>query len=207
MTAKSVALILCSCAALLGCTSTALNGGDDGGPKLDLAPRVPVYHRAAAIACPSSRPAYDCMVQNGAPSTCAKDIDCTKGMNGRCVGSGRNGCNCSYDTCVTDKDCGAGQLCDCRDRWYLGANGPNTCMPGNCIVDADCGPHGFCSPSLDPGCGAFIGVTGWYCHTAQDTCLDDGDCVGRVDGGFGPPFCGYRPELHYWACSATQCVG
>jgi hypothetical protein len=137
---------------------------------------------------------------------CNADSQCTAGTNGRCVGNGHDGCSCSYDTCSTDADCPSGQLCDCRDLWHYGSNGPNSCLPSNCRVDADCGPGGYCSPSLDSGCGLYLGVTGWFCHTAHDTCVNDSECAG-LDGGFGAPFCAYHPEAGHWACSTTQCAG
>jgi hypothetical protein len=183
-----------------GCAGNGLPPGKQFG--------APLVHRATASTCPSTRPAYNCG-QNapaGAPFTCHLDSDCTSGTNGRCVGNGHDGCSCSYDSCATDADCASGQLCDCRDQWHYGSNGPNQCLPSNCRTDADCGPNGYCSPSLDPGCGAFAGVTLWHCHTPQDTCVNDSDCA-NLDGGFGQAYCGYRPDVGHWACSTTQCAG
>lgn len=171
----------------------------------NLQPREPLVHRATAGACPTTRAAANCNVSTGGAS-CAADSECTGGTNGRCVGNSHDGCSCSYDTCSTDGDCTADQLCACRNDWHYGPDGPNVCLPSNCRVDADCGVGGYCSPSLDPGCGAYFGVTLWRCHTAKDKCVDDADCT-NLDGGYGAPFCGYSPELGYWACSTTQCVG
>lgn len=62
------------------------------------------------------------------------------------------------------------------------------CMPGNCRVDSDCeSGGGYCSPSQNAGlfvcsdgcsgtCGG--GLTGYYCHTAADECVNDCDCAG-----------------------------
>jgi hypothetical protein len=181
---------------LIGCNGNGLGNKTFG---------VPLVHRATAGMCSSDRPAYNCGLMLG-PMTCTADSDCTAGAEGRCVGNGHDGCSCSYDTCVTDADCAANQLCDCRSDWHYGANGPNRCLPSDCRTDADCGPGGYCSPSMDPGCGRYFGVTLWRCHTPGDTCVNDSDCAG-TDGGWGTPFCGWRPEVGHWACAVTQCVG
>ena len=122
------------------------------------------------------------------------------------VGNGHDGCSCSYDTCVVDSDCKTGELCDCRSPWHYGDKGPARCLPGNCRTDADCGTDGYCSPSMDFGCGAYLGVTGWFCHTPADSCTNDSDCK-NLDGGWGTPFCCYRPEVGRWACSTSMCAG
>jgi hypothetical protein len=172
--------------------------------------KVPVVHRPTAPVCTSTtRPVYNCgqHITPQPPNVmCSLDSDCQTGADGRCTGNAHDGCTCTYDTCTSDADCAAGQLCDCRSTWRYGANGPNVCLTSNCRVDADCGAGGYCSPSLDPGCGAYLGVTGWYCHTADDSCVNDSDCQG-LDGGFGTPFCGYHPEVGHWVCSVGQCVG
>src|SRR5262245_5175911 len=116
------------------------------GPQMS---SVPLVHRPSAPTCPSDRPTYDCGKQVMVPPvSCHLDSDCGSGSNGRCVGNGHDGCSCSYDTCTTDADCPSGQLCDCRDLWHYGTNGPNQCLPSNCRVDSDCGPGGYCSPTL-----------------------------------------------------------
>lgn len=189
----------------MGCKTALSNSASDGGGDGGGGKREPLIHRPTAEACPTSRPAYNCNV-SGPPATCSADSDCSAGTNGRCVGNGHDGCSCSYDTCATDGDCGSDQLCSCRQAWHYGDNGPNQCLVSNCRVDADCGTGGYCSPSFDAQCGSYFGVTGWYCHTEKDKCLDDRDCTG-LDGGFGAAFCGYQPALGYWACATTQCVG
>jgi hypothetical protein len=55
----------------------------------------------------------------------------------------------------------------------------------NCQVDSDCGPGGFCSPSrfdINSSVDA-IGVlgggmilSGYFCHTSEDYCVNDSDC-------------------------------
>lgn len=192
-----------------GCGTALQRGDDDGGTIVDMAKpsKEPLIHRPTADACTATRAPFNCDISgSGAPAECSVDSECTQGQNGRCVGNPHDGCSCSYDQCVTDADCGSNQLCSCRQDWHYGAGGPNVCMMSNCRVDADCGAGGYCSPSYDAQCGAYFGVTGWFCHTKKDECVNDSDCA-QVDGGWSAPFCGYRPEVGHWACSTTQCVG
>jgi hypothetical protein len=174
-------------------------------------PAVPLKHRPTATSCVVPRPSENCTTPDmglmGVPSDCSGDISCNQGPNGRCTGDPHDGCHCTYDTCGTDADCMPGTLCDCRDAWWKGRpEGPSQCLPSDCRVDADCGVNGYCSPSLDPGCGVYFGVTLWHCHTAQDECVNDSDCAG-VDGAYAPPFCAYKQEVGHWACTVTQCAG
>jgi collagen type I alpha len=174
--------------------------------------RVPAKHRASAVACSTDRPAGACPAANGsgAPSptlTCTKDGDCTAGANGRCLPLGRVvGCSCSYDTCTTDADCAQmGGPCVCRpDAQGVVApttSAANMCLAGNCRVDADCGAGGYCSPTLG-SCGNYGGVTGYYCHTTKDTCVDDSDCAAKSAGD-----CRYNPAISGWDCESTECAG
>src|SRR5207237_924742 len=48
--------------------------------------------------------------------------------------------------------------------------GDNFCVAGNCRIDSDCGINGFCSASGEPS------IVGYFCHTPQDTCINDNDC-------------------------------
>jgi hypothetical protein len=129
---------------------------------------------------------------------------------------------CSYDVCSGDSDCPAREPCECRaSASDLTAN---VCVTGsNCQVDSDCGPGGYCSPSqvgvlcfcpspalcgdaggcsefVDGGwvqvpcsCGDACGH-GYFCHTCNDTCVDDSDC-----GGHGT--CNYDTPNQRWSCS------
>jgi hypothetical protein len=98
------------------------------------------------------------------------------------------GCYCTADACQQDTDCPTGQLCVCHESAFVGASG-NTCTPGNCRVDADCA-SGFCSPAHG-GSSSCGGVTGYYCHTCGDACVNDDDCQnGQV--------CGYASGS--WQC-------
>jgi hypothetical protein len=69
------------------------------------------------------------------------------------------------------------------------------CVAGNCRVDADCGSNGYCSPSPSKnGCGG-IPVGGYYCHTRDDECVDDSDCVSTGISG-----CAYSTTSNRWTC-------
>ena len=133
---------------------------------------------------------------------CLQDTDCTAGKNGRCdEPGGPAGCSCSYDTCEADTDCPTGQTCACHGSPFN--EGGNSCVPGNCRVDADCGAAGFCSPTA-PANGWCGNVGGHYCHTPNDLCLDDSDCVG-VDAGSAPglELCGYSTDRGRWECEVV----
>jgi hypothetical protein len=162
----------------------------------------------------------------GEPASCVDDSSCTDGTNGRCntsEGGPIVDCvpSCSYDQCASDSDCPAAAPCLCRDSATSGA--ANTCYGGgNCQVDSDCGPGGFCSPSLvndvcacfnapcppDAGGACFAnGVQvpctcdscghGYFCHTKEDTCLDDSDCSSGAA-------CNYDTLNARWACSTCE---
>jgi hypothetical protein len=130
------------------------------------------------------------------PSCCTSDSACTQGTNGRCNPIGPlPGCQCNYDACQHDTDCGSGHACACHGTADTGTYG-NTCVPGNCRVDSDCGPGGYCSPSLNTmSCG--VGVAGYYCHTANDQCIDDTDCVATM----GNATCTYSTANSRWECA------
>lgn len=124
---------------------------------------------------------------------------------------------CSYDTCNSDADCPSKVPCACRESGE--DSRANACVTeSNCAVDADCGPDGYCSPSvvndfcncpttaLCPDsaacyadgtkvpcvCGDSCGH-GYYCHTPNDTCLDDSDCAQGT--------CNYDRLDQLWRCA------
>lgn len=156
--------------------------------------RVPINHRADDSQCGKPAPAGDCTLQQ---ASCTQDGQCTSGTNGRCIQTmgGALTCLCTYDTCAHDSDCPTGKLCVCHGSAYTGGAG-NTCIEGNCRVDSDCGAGKYCSPSHGTsGCG---GVTGYYCHTAQDQCIDDADCGGGVN------VCAWSIANSRWTCQQEQ---
>lgn len=133
----------------------------------------------------------------GGAFDCTEDSDCSDGLNGRCV-FGRIAM-CSYDECFEDADCPTGTLCQCGTPTGIG----HQCMTAECRVDADC-PGSWCSPTFDT-CGAYTGVTAYYCHTAQDECTNDTDCGGT--GQYGEPYCMFEPMVGHWVCNDSHCVG
>lgn len=197
-------------------------GGGDGGIR-----HAPSSHRAAASACTQPRGPVAVPGPPNCPGNsaagCTQDSDCIEGANGRCV-SDTHGCTqvyCSYDGCQSDSDCAPNEACACRESAWQST--VNSCVNAECHIDADCGLGGFCSPSLvgnpcmclsaaackpnegscSPGpcvCGDSCGH-GYFCHTPQDTCLDDGDC----EAGAGAT-CNYDALEHRWNCArATLC--
>jgi hypothetical protein len=179
----------------------------DGSNPDAIATRVPRLHRPAAMPCPTDRPpAITTPVDAGFGfGTCASDADCTAGTNGRCTVTQNHGSRaCTYDACVMDSDCTGAVVCACRET-SGSYGGANVCLPGNCHVDADClGGSGYCSPSYGTSCGSYDGFRGYYCHTPQDSCIDDSDCVG-TNGQAG--YCAYTPEVAHWSCFFTICAG
>jgi len=176
---------------------------------------VPLNHRPNDSQCATVPDAGDCQfpgdegigscgTQSGSGSGIGPggdtDTQCTMGMNGRCIPLiGPAGCSCTYDTCTGDSDCMAGQLCACHGGAYAEGQG-NTCMPGNCRVDSDCGTNGYCSPTAGGGCG---GVSGYYCHTPQDQCVNDTDCGGQ--SGFSS--CQWSSGQDRWTCQTVFACG
>ncbi|MGK0360759.1 MAG: hypothetical protein ACI9U2_003073, partial [Bradymonadia bacterium] len=146
--------------------------------------RVPAKHRPAPIDCDDARGPGATPEEGGAPVDCLTDDDCPDGDNGRCTGNGHDGWYCTYDRCFADADCDG--VCQCGGGFR---SDHNVCLGGDCRVDADCGAAGFCSPSFGD-CGAYTGVNAYYCHTSDDTCIDDADCEGEPQFGFDP-YCAF----------------
>ncbi len=207
---------ICLCLLIFACDSQETTGlGDTGvpkdlgvqpdmGPKPDMGGqpdmmvmgRVPENHRPQAIDCDMERPRPPVNV-NG-PADCNSHEDCTAGLNGRCSDFGRHH-SCTYDACFSDSDCGSG-VCGCGVNARTDAN---SCMSGNCRVNADCGAGGYCSPSFGE-CGPFLGPVAYYCHTAQDECIDDRDCP---DANGRPGYCAYNELARRWQCENSLCAG
>lgn len=98
-----------------------------------------------------------------------------------------------YDFCFDDGKCATGGPCLCGGR--PDSYGWNICLDGNCTIDGDCGEAGRCSPTLDPCDDSHI--SGQYCHTPEDECDDDTDCLSGVH-------CKYVEERGRWACAGTS---
>lgn len=188
MTEKVFSAALASTLALVACGGHA-NGPTDASAAADGSRRAPAMHRATAAACAPLGPDASCSADGGAKGECATNSDCTGAVNPRCaVYPPRGICVCQADDCQSDIDCpafgdhGAG-VCTCHSASL------NTCVDGACHADADCGPHGYCSPTFDP-CSKEL--TGYFCHTPDDTCTDDADCPGTP--------CIFLPMESQWRC-------
>lgn len=195
--------------------AVATCGGKSEDDPGKAAQRVPQQHRAEGATCPDERVpgsvSVDYCSTDQRAIQCTSDAECTEGVNGRCSAVRPCMTTCSYDECLTDSDCADNQACACRPPSRTSAN---LCAAGNCRVDADCANGGFCSPSrLDfcwcpsealcepPSAGKECGDScghGYFCHTPQDSCLDDSDCSGSDD-------CGYDILQKRWRCAWPSC--
>lgn len=175
---------------LLGCSTLS---GPDALP-------VDLVHRPTADACPEERPAgpdADALCSTGEGDLCASHADCGDGANGRCVlGPVFDQCECRYDECVTDADCGGTAVCGCAGVAPHEDQVVNRCMKADCRVDADC-ESGLCL-SDRWACGSQDSADDlhdweFYCATDEDTCRSDATCTAPGD------FCVFDGAA--WTCS------
>jgi hypothetical protein len=124
---------------------------------------------------------------------CKSKADCKEQPNGRCSLG-----HCTYDGCYDDKDCG-NKVCECHEEGVRGYY----CKSGDCSVDSDCGDNGYCSPTWGMSCGSFTGVVGYFCHTKEDECTNNDECMKGKEQGY----CAYDPTLKHWRCGFGHCVG
>jgi hypothetical protein len=130
-------------------------------------------------------PPYACGYPVEAP--CHGDDDCTAAPGGTCqLGVGGE---CLYNECQVDSDCGPMARCECQNV--------RRCVESRCSSADDCA--GFaCEASLAPQCGNLYPHVGYYCHSEQDECRSNDDCVGNRS-------CVYDPAVSHWTC-ASDCV-
>jgi hypothetical protein len=173
-----------------GATPTSCDGGPLGPP---------ATHRAADVACPSTSLNAAVFPDGGPP--CTTDSECADAGGGTQLTCLQG--KCSADQCLLDSDCPAGSACGCANSYYGGnASHPNSCFTSECRVDSDCGSGGYCSPSFVGYCG---GLTGYFCHKAADTCVNDTDCLCASSQGGR---CYYEPTVSHWQCEAVAvCTG
>lgn len=90
--------------------------------------------------------------------------------------------------CVTDQDCGAGNICLCgHDESPTGG----VCRISNCTSDADC-KSGYCASYA-----GFCGDGGFACNSPKDECLSNADCM---PGGTCTPDETGRRTCEYAVC-------
>jgi hypothetical protein len=97
---------------------------------------------------------------------CTTDADCMTSdgfgglLKGKCIMTG-TGTACDFDACHTDADCPApAEVCSCQGKSGGDGRFGSVCIQSDCHTDADCGAGGYCSPTVDFGCGSFFGTTG-----------------------------------------------
>lgn len=162
--------------------------------------KVPEKHRDKHESCskadtpPATKSTFGPRMMTPPGPPCTTKADCKDEANGRCSSG-----HCTYDGCYEDSDCKPSGVCTCSEEGKRGY----FCKVGDCSVDSDCGAQGYCSPTWDTQCGAFFGVTGFYCHVADDECTDDGDCKKDKEQGY----CAYSKEKKHWICGYGHCVG
>jgi hypothetical protein len=185
--------------------SEPLNAGSDSGGRADAAScdggalGAPVTHRAADVGCSPTSLTAAVFPDGGPPCTADSEcVDAGGGVSLTCLQG-----KCSADQCLVDSDCPTGAACGCANSYYGGnAIHANSCFTSQCRVDSDCGPGGYCSPSFGAYCGA---LTGYFCHTAADTCTNDTDCSCASSSGSQ---CAFAPASGHWQCGpAVACAG
>jgi hypothetical protein len=134
-------------------------------------------HRPTAIACTYDAPGAAGAASGGAPgaggasagsggvpSLCQTDAECAALTRGYCSREGNQAPVCKSG-CVSDADCGAGNVCSCD-----GAH-PGHCVLGGCTTDADCGPNSLCSPV-----SGVCGSPSFECTSSKDECISSVQC-------------------------------
>jgi hypothetical protein len=99
----------------------------------------------------------------GLSPECNSDDACTAEPHGYCAGGSATPLRCEYG-CVSDDECGDGQLCACGDP-------VGRCVPASCTSDASCAP-GYACTSWEDGC---YGTT-FSCESPEDECWTARDC-------------------------------
>jgi hypothetical protein len=95
---------------------------------------------------------------------------------------------CSPSVAAGDCQCLSAAMC------ALGPPG----LLGTCYVNSTQVP-------CDERCGDSCGH-GYFCHTPQDTCIDDSDCGNGGDDEFLPT-CNYDVPSATWTCNLCQPPG
>jgi hypothetical protein len=129
-------------------------------------------HRETAGTCDPFVPRPD-------PIGGCTDADCADLPYGHCWSpqtAGFSSIATCIPGCVSDGDCGAGEVCFCEAP-------VGRCLPADCTLDADCGPDAFCSTYMGPempACSFY--VAGVACQREKDSCVGT-ECTCAMVGG------------------------
>jgi hypothetical protein len=142
--------------------------------------------RTSSVTCSDPYPPSDGVTCQAGYGVCSSDDDCTDAPFGSCgyVADITAQCQCEYG-CVTDADCGSGQVCMCAPLHH-----GTRCIDADCQSDADCDQGYRCTLSLADG-GWLEAWPSVRCHSAADECQADVDCP---DG------------LCLWKSSGWECI-
>jgi hypothetical protein len=133
-------------------------------------------HREERRDCGSIVPRPDTIpLPDDASVACTTDADCADLPHGHCVRftmymfGPATGTVCKSG-CVSDTDCGTGELCVCGDP-------VGTCVKATCTTDADCGDL-LCtnSPIRRDACSGDIVPGPFDCQTRADKCVTHAEC-------------------------------
>lgn len=126
--------------------------------------------RTGSVTCTDPTPPSQGSTCSAGYGECASDDDCTAAPYGACgyIVDVTAACRCEYG-CMTDADCGAGQVCMCAPL-----HDGTRCVDADCSTDADCDPGYRCTLSL--GVGLDLRWPSVRCHSAADECQSDADC-------------------------------
>jgi hypothetical protein len=195
-TTSAAALVCCSSSSTSAAKKAQVDGGGGTNPA-----EIPTNHRASAATCettPTGAAPVTCLsAPDPSRCECSQDSDCNAKPGGHCSSNIISGTTtCAYDACRVDDDCGGTGDCICQ----VPGIGVNTCLASNCRVDTDCGAAGYCSPSYQ--CGLPLG---FYCHTANDECVNDVDCHPGVVTSIA--HCVFSGGADHWVCDGDGCAG
>lgn len=150
-------------------------------------------HRHTAVECLHPLTIEPCKD----PAKCAEP--CDEHGDGVCNTLFVVSCGCQYP-CTTDADCQPDAACLCNGALPVGNGGyehyvtVTQCVLANCRTDADCGEF-LCA--LSPGICGYGTVSGLFCHTAQDECISNEECLDKKLGDL----CMFEPAEQRWTCT------
>jgi hypothetical protein len=145
-----------------------------------------LVHRPAVKSCPAYVPDPN-KICNMA-GNCTTDSDCASTPGGHCDMGVDSPCFCQ-PSCVSDSDCGTGQICECGEKF-------GTCVQAACKSDHDCADGMVCGFYVSkPGCD----FPAFACQTAVDSCGVTADCP-------NPQKCTWDAAQGHRFCSAPMCA-